>query len=373
MKRTKLCFLADHMSAGGLEKVVCDAVDALYDQYDITVHTLGGGINDTIRKRLNGKVHFVDSAISPQKRILAMFPVIGSWIFRRAIQGHFDILIVLRSSLMLAARSGIAEINIFWDHSDKSILYAAPETLSLFRKANRLRLIYGYRKYDAVWVVCDAIRDAFVRAFRHSNVIALLNPVDISRIHTLAKETVPQDPFPADTFRFVVVSRLSEEKGVERVLYAMRELHQHKKCAVLIVGDGPDQKALEAYVNEHGLQSCVSFLGYQENPYPYIANSDALLCPSRFESFGLSILEAMALKTVVLSTRTTGGQFMLEDGKYGVLVDNSDDSLMDGMLSIMDGNHPDVERAYLHSLEFDKVAFEQRVRLLIERTIEETA
>lgn len=370
MRKIKLCILTDYMVTGGAEKVVCDAIDALYPRYDITVWTLGGNVSDPIRDRLQGKAHITGTPISSHARILAMFPVIGSWILRRKIPEHFDVMIVLRSSFLMASRSGIAQKAVFWDHSDKANRYTKTAKLSIFRKINRYRLIYGYRKFDAVWVVSDVIRHAFAKAFQHHNVLTVPNPIDIPLIQSLACEPVKIDLFSENAFRFVVVSRLSEEKGVLRVLQAMERLKTQKSCVLLIVGDGPERESLETFVDNHGLRNRVSFAGNQINPYPFIVNSDALICPSYVESFGIAILEAMALRTAVLATKTTGGQSLLADGRYGILAENSVDGLLEGMRTIIEGNPLGTEDAYLHSLKFDQKTFETHINLQIEHLTE---
>ena len=94
---------------------------------------------------------------------------------------------------------------------------------------------------------------------------------------------------------------------------------------------------LESYIIQQGLQDKVELLGFQSNPYPYIANSDLFVCSSRSEGYSLVIAESLVLGIPVLSTYCSGPNELLEDGKYGMLVTNSEDGayLYEGLKLLM--------------------------------------
>lgn len=64
----------------------------------------------------------------------------------------------------------------------------------------------------------------------------------------------------------------------------------------------------------------------KENPYPYIAKADLYVQPSRFEGYPMSILEAVILKKIVISTDNKGAEEMLKNLKCGILckIDSTD-------------------------------------------------
>ena len=94
------------------------------------------------------------------------------------------------------------------------------------------------------------------------------------------------------------------------------------KYQVLILGDGPERHQLENLIKLNNLENNVYLLGNKTNPYPYIKQSDLLVSSSERESYGLTILEAMILKTPVIATNTTGARFLLKEGKLGYIVQN---------------------------------------------------
>ena len=74
-----------------------------------------------------------------------------------------------------------------------------------------------------------------------------------------------------------------------------------------ILGEGPLETQLKEQVLRHGLGHCVDFLGFQANPYPYLARADGLLLSSRYEGFPNVVLEALACSTPVIATPAPGG------------------------------------------------------------------
>ena len=70
--------------------------------------------------------------------------------------------------------------------------------------------------------------------------------------------------------------------------------------------------------------------------YPYLRTSDLYVCSSIYEGYSLTVAEALVLGKPVLSTKCTGPGDLLEGGNYGMLVDNSEDGLFNGIKNILD-------------------------------------
>lgn len=115
--------------------------------------------------------------------------------------------------------------------------------------------------------------------------------------------------------------RLTAHKGVKYLVSAAREI----KGEVLILGDGPERKYLKEMIKEYKLLN-VHLLGYM-NPqdfkkfHDFYARADVYVAPSVWdEPLGMVILEAMASKTPVISTRKGGIKSIVKDGYNGYLV-----------------------------------------------------
>lgn len=115
--------------------------------------------------------------------------------------------------------------------------------------------------------------------------------------------------------------RLTIHKGVDILIKAAR----HIKGEVIILGDGPEREHLEALIKSYNLKNC-HVLGYmspkdQVDFKAFYARADVYVAPSTWkEPLGLVILEAMAAKTPVVSTRAGGVTSIIKDGYNGYLV-----------------------------------------------------
>lgn len=115
--------------------------------------------------------------------------------------------------------------------------------------------------------------------------------------------------------------RLTPQKGVDFLIKAARSIHGE----VLILGDGPERQALQKRIDELKLTNC-RILGYmkpgeQVSFKAFYARADVYVAPSTWkEPLGLVILEAMAAKTPVISTRAGGILSLIKDGYNGYLV-----------------------------------------------------
>ena len=93
---------------------------------------------------------------------------------------------------------------------------------------------------------------------------------------------------------------------------------------------------LEKYVESHDMQSYVALPGFSENPYQEMSESDLFVCSSRAEGFSLVIAEAMVLGIPVVSTYCSGPNELLQEGKFGMLVENSEEGLYQGLKFLLD-------------------------------------
>ena len=71
--------------------------------------------------------------------------------------------------------------------------------------------------------------------------------------------------------------------------------------------------------------------GFQSNPYSYMKRSDLYVCSSYVEGFSTVVSEAVILGIPVVTTESSGMREILGDSEYGLITENSDESLYQGM------------------------------------------
>ncbi len=124
------------------------------------------------------------------------------------------------------------------------------------------------------------------------------------------------------------VSALKHAKALDVLIRAFAALHtRHPELNLVLVGEGILRRELEELACKLGLREKVHFLGRVEHERvpALISGCRVFVLPSRFETFGIAALEAMALRKPVIATRVGGLPEIIEDGVNGILVPPDDD------------------------------------------------
>ena len=95
-----------------------------------------------------------------------------------------------------------------------------------------------------------------------------------------------------------------------------------------MVGDGPEKKKAKEYIRKNDIKNNVIFLGNTSQVDEILCSSDLFILPSEKESFGLSALEAMALKVPIISTNIGGLKELNIDNNFGYTSDVGDTGKM---------------------------------------------
>ena len=108
---------------------------------------------------------------------------------------------------------------------------------------------------------------------------------------------------------------------------------QHR---IYLLGVGDQQREIEAYCKEHHLESTFIFLGYDTNPYKYVAKCSAFVCCSFAEGFSTAATEAIVLGVPVITTEVAGMKELLgENNEYGIIVPNDEEALYQGLKKLL--------------------------------------
>lgn len=147
----------------------------------------------------------------------------------------------------------------------------------------------------------------------------IYNMFDINAIQRLSREKVNDFKFDNTKKYLISVGRLITIKKNKDLLKVLPNLNN--EVEVIFIGSGDEKDSLIGFSSKLGISHRVHFLGWLENPYKYIKNSDLLVCTSGTESFGNVLVESMACGTPVLSTKCGGPEEIIQNGINGSLVD----------------------------------------------------
>ncbi len=127
----------------------------------------------------------------------------------------------------------------------------------------------------------------------------------------------------------VFVGRLSREKGVDVLLRSMpKVVLEHPDGRLVIAGDGPERRRLEALAAELGVAEFVRFAGAlgPEGLEQVYDDAGLLILPTLWmENCPVSVLEAFAHGRAVVATRIGGVPELIDDGRTGVVFERGDD------------------------------------------------
>ncbi len=177
--------------------------------------------------------------------------------------------------------------------------------------------------------VCVGVSHAMVEAFKglgvaSSRVAFIPLGVDSKRVNDMAlgePGPVMRRYFDHTGLRIVYVGRLIPLKSVETLLKAHGELERRgHDIATLVVGSGPSENRLRAYVRDNDLKD-VFFTGAQPpgSAVAYMSTGQVLVLPSRSEGRGLVLLEAMSLAIPVIASDIPGPRELVREGETGML------------------------------------------------------
>jgi len=201
-----------------------------------------------------------------------------------------------------------------------------------------------YRKVDAFIGTTEDQRSYLTRnGIPDERVTVIPNFSRMPAIEALRPQPVAKAARPV---QFITCGRLHTVKGFDILLRALRQLHDSGHRAQLIIGgSGPEHDALVKLRDELGLAEDVEFAGWVDDTQRFLDRGDIYVLSSRTESFGISLLEAMARGLPIVSTRCQGPGQLLTDSQAWFAVPENSASLAAAMRMAIEQPEERIRRA----------------------------
>lgn len=169
-----------------------------------------------------------------------------------------------------------------------------------------------------------------------SRIHTILNPVFDDTISASSEIDTPLHPWLQDSEypTFVAMGRLEHQKGFDTLIDAFALVRNKTDARLIIFGQGSLQGLLQKKINAYGLDQTITLAGHTDHPTEQMRAAHAFVLSSRFEGFGLVLVEAMMARTRIISTDCDFGPAeLLRNGSYGKLVPVDDvKTLADAMV-----------------------------------------
>ena len=361
--RKKILFVNDEMVIGGVSKVLNNLLNNLdLDKYEIdllVLHKHGEMLKD-VPKGINiieGSKFFniVDVPFNKCQELgfsfllkkmylflLMKFGIIGYRIKkerRRMKLDKYDVEIAFKEGFcsVFTAYSN-SDIKINWIHADYKVKNYASNYMNLMPK------VLSYFDYHVA--VSKVAARSFEEIFKLKNKVLVIHNI-IESIDIINGGNVDIN-YRDKTMSFISVGRLHEQKNYKRLINVHNKLiNDGFKIKTYIVGDGELKNEMIKLIKDFNISDSFILLGSKTNPFAYVKQADCFVLSSNYEGLPTVIFESMILKTPVISCKVAGIDEQLQD-KYGMIVENSDDALYEGMKLYLQDNSYEIK--YMNNL-----------------------
>lgn len=343
--KKKILFLIPNLQPGGAERVLVNLANNLsQDKFDVTVQTLFDvGIN---KQYLLPHVHYKGGWKKQPRGTTTLMKLFSpSFLYRRVVKEQYDIVISYLEGPTARIVSGCK------DKKTKLVCWLHVEFLGYKNATVGFRSIKEakkrYNRFDKIIAVADTVRTDFKKWIQIDRPIEVLyNTNETEQIIEKAKETVEDMLIVPNEIVICSVGRLRPEKDFKKLIIVHKRLidegYVHK---LYILGEGSEREKLEQLIQELQVTDSVKLLGFQKNPYAYVARCDIYACSSLREGFSTAVTEALVLGTPVVTTECSGMKELLgENNEYGIVTENSEDGLYEGLKQLL--SNPELLASY---------------------------
>lgn len=342
----KILFFIPGLSEGGAEKVLCNLVNNMdQSKFDITVQTLD---SFEPRQYLREGIHY--KAINYCKTKLGK--KIFSYWYRLCAQlklaypffvkGDYDVEIAYLetgATKIIAQSTNRRALKLAWVHCDLSKKEGMADSVKKVRKQ--------YKAYDKIVCVSDDVCIGFHKLYGGElETVVLHNIIDDEEI--MQKAEIPIDTFKVnDRKQLLAVGRLTEQKNFTNLIDTCSRLRKDGyQFHLYILGEGPERENLKNQIKKLHLENIVELKGFTNNPYPWMKAADIIVCSSKYEGISTVVQEAFILGKPIVTTPCTGMHELLGDSEYGLIVENSEVGLYEGLKKLFDDPEKEQYFAY---------------------------
>jgi glycosyltransferase involved in cell wall biosynthesis len=181
-----------------------------------------------------------------------------------------------------------------------------------------------------------------------SKLTVIHNPAADPVIHQLEKEPVNHPWLNDPNIRVGIgVARLEPEKDQATLINSLVKVREKYDARLIIIGEGELKESLTQQIIDLNLEDYVELAGFVGNPFPLMAKADVFLSSSAIEGFGNVLVEAMMVRTPVITTDCPSGPSeIVQNGELGELIPVRDpDAMSEAWLRVLDDPKSAAERA----------------------------
>ena len=247
--------------------------------------------------------------------------------------GKYDLAISFLAPHNIVKNKVCAKKKIAWIHTDYT-------KISVDTNAE----LPIWNSFDNIVSISNDVINTFTQVFPtlKPKIIEIENILSSSFIKQQASLFEPKE-MQGDFIKFCSIGRFCYAKNFENITFVARKLkEQGLNFKWYIIGFGDTLETIEN-INKTNTEDCVILLGKKENPYPYIANCDIYVQPSRYEGKSVTVREAQILGKPVIITNYPTAKSQVKDGIDGIICDMDNDSIAEAIFNLAQNKEKQIE------------------------------
>lgn len=322
-KKYKIALVGYRLNAGGLEKVM-SSLSVYFDRIGIDVHNIV--FVDEIGYPYSGTLVNIGRMKRDQNKVfgkLKLFLFFNKYIK----ENRFDYIIDFRYRVKPLQEYILSK----FIYNPKTIYTVHNSHLQTYLPNSKFLTRQICKGKHSVVCVSNGIKKLVEEKFQLQNSVLIYNPIDLDEIKLLVNEAIPiKQPYivAAGRFDFNNVKQFDE-----LIIAYSNSILPQKGISLVLLGDGELKYFYKETAIKRGVVDKVYFEGFESNPYKYFKNALFLVLCSKYEGFGMTLIESLACETPVVSFDCVSGpNEIIINKENGLLVENQNfEKLTDAM------------------------------------------
>jgi len=197
-----------------------------------------------------------------------------------------------------------------------------------------------YKRADLIFTNSLGSKRSLIKDFsiKAEDIKVIYNPIDLEKIQILSQKPLEAEYQKLFEHPIIInVARLTEQKGQEYLIRAFSQvMKQIPNIKLLVLGQGELEEYLKQLVKSLKLEKDILFLGWQKNPFKFLAKSKLFVLSSLWEGLPNTLIEAMACYLPVISFDCDSGPREIINNDNGILIHLKDEiALKDSIIKVL--------------------------------------
>lgn len=304
-----IAFVINSLEGGGAERVICNLLRTMQDNFTANGCKVYLILLDALPEEQQCPNYVEKVTLDANGKLISSYRQLSHWV--KMNKPDLLVSFLTRSNLISTLIGNRQNIPSIISERVNTSSHFATSALGFISK---FMIKAVYPKATRVVPVSQGVMQDLVDNYKvpESKCTVMYNAYEQGALLEKSKleiSNLPQKPF------LIGIGRLVPNKNFSLLIRAFAKSASQRDLVIL--GQGPELTELKTLAKELAVESKVHFLGFQENPYPFLANADYLVSTSNAEGFPNGIAEAMCLGKPVIATNCQSGpaEILTEDNK----------------------------------------------------------